>query len=215
MNYPGDTYLFTLSLNTASGVAPTINVNPVITIVTSTGTALISSVNMTVIAGTQNQIWTYSWNTAGLSNGTYLALVSYSHDSITVNSQLLERVKLGDSFVVGVVAQDSTVAKESTLIAGDGTDYLTNIIETLSANSIVLQNIQVSTDNLPLHPADNDTLTSIQTTINQLLNAQLGTWIVDKTQSPNVLTFFNPDNSVLATFQLTDSSGSSNRVRVS
>jgi hypothetical protein len=216
MIYPGDIYNFILPITTPTGVAPNITSIPVITIISLlTNIAIVSSQNMGALNGTQNQVFTYSWNTTSLPTGEYLALVSYSHDAITINSQSLEKVKLGDSRIIGVVAQDATVAKDITVAKDATVAHIQDINAISPQNSATILAIKASTDRLPTSPASTTDLTGITSIITDISNAVLGTWIVDKTLSPNVLTFFNPDNSVLAKFNLSDSSTSSNRMKIS
>jgi hypothetical protein len=214
MTYPGDLYNFILSITTATGAAPSITAAPVITIVSlGTNTAIVSSQAMTVIAGTSNQVYTYNWNTTSLPDGDYIALVSYGHDGITINSELLQKVTLGDTFITGVVALDATVAKNATVALDATVAHQADVAAIDPDTSSVVLAIQAKTANLPSNPASTTDVTNLLALITQVSNAVLGTWVVNKTVSPNVLTFFNPDNSVLATFSLTDSTASSNRTR--
>jgi len=45
-------------------------------------------------------------------------------------------------------------------------------------------------------------------------DAQLGTWSVDKTQNPKILTFKRLDGTTLASFQVTEDSSSAARTKV-
>jgi hypothetical protein len=214
MIYPGDLYTFVLPITTPTGVAPNVTATPVITIVSlATNVAIISSLPMTVITGSSNQIYVYYWNTTSLSNGDYLALVSYGTDVVTVNSQLLEKVTLGDTFITGVLALDATVAKNATVALDATVAHQTDLAALNPNNSSVVLAIQAKTNNLPADPASNTVLSTILSTVTSTNNAVLGTWVVNKQVTPNILTFFAPDNSVIATFNLTDSTMSSNRTR--
>ncbi|MGI4814014.1 MAG: hypothetical protein ACRYGG_11880 [Janthinobacterium lividum] len=215
MTYPGDTYNFILTIKTDTGAMPNVTSSPVITIVSlSTNLPIVSSQPMMSLNGTQNQVYTYAWNTSSLANGDYLGLVSYAYDAVTVNSQLLEKVKLGDSRVIGIVALDSTVAKDATVSKDSTVAHASDLLAISPNNSSLVQAIKAKTDNLPSDPASTSNLNVIQASINILVNAALGSWAVNKASTPNVLTFYNTDNSVLATFTLSDSSVSSNRTRL-
>lgn len=214
MFYPGDSYTFLLTITLATGAGPTITTAPVITVVNlSTGSAVVTGQTMTAITGTSSQVYKYIWNTAGLADGDYIGLVSYAHDSITINSQLLEKVHLGDSRVVGVVAQDATVAKDGTVAKDSTVAHTTDLVSISPNNSSVVLAIKAKTDLLPATPADNATLIAVQSAITDIHNAVMGTWVIDKTQSPQVLTFFNSDSSVLARFQLSDGPTATNRTK--
>jgi hypothetical protein len=202
--YPGDTYTFVLSITTATGVAPTITSSPVISVANVSGSVVVSSQSMAVVSGTSNQIWLYNWNTTGAPSGDYIGIVSYAHDGNTYNSQLLTRIQIGDTYVTGVVALDATVAKEAS-VALDATVAHASDLSTIDPdNSTVVLAIKAKTDNLPSDPAATTDVTSVGSMVTDIHNVSLGTWSIDKTQNPPVMTLYTLSNAVLAQFTLTD-----------
>ena len=74
--------------------------------------------------------------------------------------------------------------------------------------------IKARTDTLPANPASQDSLTTLLSLLTDVHDAQLGTWSVDKTQNPKILTFKRLDGTTLASFQVTEDSSSAARTKV-
>jgi hypothetical protein len=72
--------------------------------------------------------------------------------------------------------------------------------------------IKAKTDNLPATPADNAVLTTVATNVQDLHDFNSGTWTIDKTQNPQVLTILRPSGAVFLKLQLTDSSAATVRM---
>jgi len=87
MIYPGDTHQIVFSLSHANGTTPSVTTAPLVTVINlTTGAAVVTAAAMTLVAGTC-LVYSYAWNTAGMLNGDYLAVVSYAADGNTVNGQ--------------------------------------------------------------------------------------------------------------------------------
>ena len=69
----------------------------------------------------------------------------------------------------------------------------------------------LSTKTTAATPASQDSLTTILSLLTDVHDAQLGTWSVDKTQDPKVMTFKRLDGTVLATFQVNEDASSAAR----
>jgi hypothetical protein len=117
MYYPGDRVPFLLSLAKADGSEAEITTAPRITILNAfdnsaldIGGAGVKTVEMFTVAGS-DALYTFLWDTAGVADGPYFALVSYSANGVTVNNRLLGFVQLGDSRVRGEVSLEATAAK--------------------------------------------------------------------------------------------------------
>ena len=146
----------------------------------------------------------YAWNTAGLTNGDYLAVVSYAADGNTFNGKFLERIRLGDTNITGPVALASLVALNST-VAKDATVAHITDLQTINPNtSTVVLAIQSAVNALPNTLASQDSISLLTSLLTDVHDGQFGTWSVDKTQSPKVLTFYRLDDSVLATYGVTE-----------
>jgi len=156
-------------------------------------------------------VYSYLWNTAAAANGDYLAVVSYAADGNTFNGQFVERIRLGDSRITGAVALDATVAHDATVAKDATVAHLTDLATISPNTSTVVLAIKAKTDLLPANPASGDALTLITSLLTDVHDAQLGTWSVDKTQNPKVLTFKRLDGTTLASFQVTEDSNSAAR----
>jgi hypothetical protein len=165
---------------------------------------------MVLITGSQ-AVYNYPWSTTGLSNGDYLAIVSYASDGLTINGRCLEVFHLGDTNVTGpvslaaVVALNSTVAKDATVA------HMVDLATISPDASPAVLAIKAKTDNLPFDPASLTVLNQVGANVQGLFNAQFGTWTIDKTQTPQVLTILSPVGGVVATFTLTDSGSATQR----
>ena len=181
-------------------------VNPVVTIVRLVdGVVVVNSQAMTLLAGTQ-AVWTYPWNTTGAMNGNYVSIVSYASDGLTISGRLLSALTLGDSRITGTVALDSTVAKDATVAKDSTVAHFTDLASVLPDTSATVLAIKAKTDNLPAAPADNAVLSTVAANVQDLHDFNSGTWTIDKTQNPQVLTILRPSGAVFLKLQLTDSS---------
>ena len=209
--YPGDTKTLVLSIIKADGTAPNVTVAPTVAVVQlSSGSTVLAATSMTLIAGTQ-AVYIYRWATTGMSNGDYASIVSYAADGITVNGRLLEVFHIGDTMISGAVALDATVAKDST-VAKDATVAHQGDLAAMSPdNSPIVLSIKLKTDNLPADPVSAATLESTIDNVQDLHDYQLGTWTIDKTQVPNILTILSPSSQVVARFALSDNISTTQR----
>lgn len=211
MLYPGDIKNLVLSITNTAGTAPNVTVAPVVSVIQlSTGTTVLTAAPMSIMAGTQ-VVYTYQWPTTGLSNGDYVAIVSYAADGLTINGRLLEVFHLGDTNVTGVVALDATVSKDSTVAKDATVAHVTDLASVSPDSSVTVLAIKAKTDNLPVDPASSTVLNAVGANVQSLFNFQFGTWTIDKTQNPQVLTILSPGGLTVATFTLTDSPTSTQR----
>lgn len=213
MIYPGDLVRFFLSITNTDGSDPDVTVAPVITIVRARdGQAVVTAAAMTLVAGTQ-KLYQNIWDSAGVEDGEYYALVSYVADGVTVSNRFLNNVRLGDSRVTGVVALDATVAKEGTTAKDATVAHASDLAGLNPDNSSAVQSIKAKTDLLPNDPASETTLASVLALLVDLNDATLGSWRIDKTVNPQTITFLRPDGSTLASFSLSESDTESLRTR--
>ena len=211
MLYPGDIRTFLLSLSHTDGSAPTVTTAPLITVIRLIdGVSVTTAQAMVLVTGT-SLVYAYPWNTAGLANGDYLAVVSYAADGATINGRFLENVRLGDTRVTGLVALDSTVAHDATVAKDATVAHLADLATINPSTSAAVLGIKAKTDTLPTNPASQDSLLALTQLITDVHDVSLGTWVVDKTQNPKVLTFRRLDGSVLANFQITEDTNSATR----
>jgi hypothetical protein len=214
MIYSGDIYNFVLSLTHTDGTTPNVTVTPLITIIQlSTNLPVATIQTMTVITGTA-VAYSYAWNTVGVSDGDYAAVVSYAVDGTTINNRYLERVHVGDSRVTGPVALDATVAHDATVAKDSTVAHITDLGAIDPANSATILAIKAKTDTLPVNPASQDTLNTALALINDIHDVSMGTWTIDKTQNPKILSLHRLDGSVLVSFQVTEDSNSAARTKI-
>jgi hypothetical protein len=214
MIYAGDIHQFVLSITAAAGANPTISTPPAVTVVClrDPSIAVVTSQPMTLIEGTQ-KIYTYAWNTTGVEDGDYVAFVTYAADGVTVTSRYLDRVRLGDARVTAVVAKDSTVAKDAT-VAKDVTVAKAAVVSALPALGTAVALIKQSTDALPTSPANEATLQTLLALLQDVKDAELGTWLIDKTQNPKVLTLRRLNGDTLAQYTLSEDDSSAVRAKI-
>ena len=211
MIYPGDTHQIVFSLSHANGTTPSVTTAPLVTVINlTTGAAVVTAAAMTLVAGTC-LVYSYAWNTAGMLNGDYLAVVSYAADGITVNGQYLDQIRLGDTNIPGPVALNATVALDATVAKDATVAHLTDLATINPNTSSVILAIQAKTANLPAIPAAQSDVTALVQFLTDIHDTVLGTWIVDKTQNPKVLSFLRLDGSNLATFTVTEDDNSAAR----
>ena len=207
MTYPGDVYFLVLPLSRADGATPAVAMPPLITIVNlQTGVAAVSPAPQMTLQSGMASTYVYRWDTSGLSNGTYLASVTYAVDGVAFTNQFLEKVSLGDSRIIGQVAQEATTAKELT-VAKDAT-VLHNADFSFVDTSAVLQAILTKLSGV----TSKDDLAAVAATLQDVRDAATGTWVVDKVAG--TLTMRRPNGSALAVFNLINTSTHSSRNRV-
>jgi len=97
------------------------------------------------------------------------------------------------------VAKDASVA------------HLTDLATINPNTSSVILAIQAKTANLPAIPAAQSDVTALVQFLTDIHDTVLGTWIVDKTQNPKVLSFLRLNGSTLATFTVTEDDNSAAR----
>jgi len=212
MLYPGDLKVLILSITNAGGTDPVVSVAPTVAVIQlSTMTTVLTSAAMTLIAGTQ-AVYTYSWSTAGMSVGDYAAIVSYAADTITINGRLLEVFHLGDTNITGPVALAAVTALNATVAKDATVAHLSDLASVSPDTSATVLAIKAKTDTLPASPADQATLTAVAAEIQDLHDYQFGTWTIDKTQNPQILTILTPAQTVLGRFSLTDSTSTTQRL---
>jgi hypothetical protein len=202
--YPGDTYTLLLNIPPVSGAAATVTTAPLVTVIQlSTGTPVVSAQAMTLVAGSMT-VYSYSWNTASLQNGDYLALVSYAANGVTYNGVFLEQLRLGDTNITGPVALAANVALNATVAKDATVAHLTDLATINPNTSTVVLAIQSAVNAIPNNLATQDSVNMLLSLLTDVHDGQFGTWSVDKTQSPKVLTFYRLDGSVLATYAVTE-----------
>lgn len=216
MLYVGDTETLTFSLSHSDGSSPTVTVTPLITIIkVETGASVVSSASMTLLTGT-NLTYYYNFVTTGLSIGHYIAVVSYVADGNTISNLFLKNIRLGDTYITGIVALDATVAKNATVALAATTATPTQVAAVNPNISTEVLAIRAAVDTLPTNPADNDLLTTLGHTLTDVKDATLGTWLIDKTVNPNILTYKRTNNSTtMSTYTLSENSTSAQRSIVS
>lgn len=211
MIYPGDTKNLVLSITKTDGTAPSVTVAPVVSVVRLIDQVVVAnSQPMALLPGTQ-AVYFYAWNTTGASNGDHVAVVSYASDGIAVSGRFLEQLYLGDSRITGVIALDATVSKDATVAKDTTVAHFTDLATVSPDNSVTVLAIKAKTDNLPVDPASLSVLSLVSQNVQDVHDYDLGTWTIDKTVNPQVLTILRPSGGVLARFQLTDSVTSTNR----
>jgi len=177
----------------------------------STGTSVLAANPMALLVGTQ-AVYTYSWSTTGMLVGDYASIVSYAADGVTINGRLLEVFHLGDTNITGPVALAATTAQQDTVALDATVAHLTDLATINPNTSTVVLSIQAKTSNLPSDPVSYATLATLLSNVQGIHDYQFGTWTIDKTQNPNVLTILSPAQAVLASFTLSDSTTATQRL---
>lgn len=212
MIYPGDLHCFVLRLSEPDGSDPNVTLAPAVTVVnavTDVALAGVVAVPMTLITGSQ-KTYVYVWDTTGVAEGQYLALVDYAVDSVTFQGQSLELVRLGDSRILGEVAREATTAKEVTVAKDETVMKAANFVHPDDADSIVF--IRAKVADLPDEVAGAEDVLAIKTLVTDLSDHSFGNWIIDKTT--NILTLYRVNGTQLAQFRLTSTNTVSKRERV-
>jgi hypothetical protein len=202
--YPGDNYTILFSLSNANGSTPNVTTAPLLTVIQlSTGNPVVSAQAMTLVTGT-TLVYSYPWNTTGLQNGDYLAVVSYAAGGNTFNGQFLEQLRLGDTNITGPVALAANVALNATVAKDATVAHLTDLATINPNTSTVVLAIQSAVNAIPNNLATQDSVNLLVSLLTDVHDGQFGTWSVDKTQSPKMLSFYRLDGSVLATYAVTE-----------
>lgn len=217
MYYPGNVVPFFVSLATASGAPPVVTTPPYISILSAdTDEALdlagvgIKSAPMALVAGS-DALYKYLWNTAGIPDGTYVVVVSYVADGLTITSRFLAATQLGDSRVTQEVAYQATAARRSDL--PDKTLVMLKSDFVPPAEDESIQAIFNKITSLPGSVADQATLEQVLAKLQDVHDAELGTWVQDRSVTPNRLTLYRVDGTVLEAFDLVRNDNSSSRTR--
>jgi hypothetical protein len=213
--YQSDNHVFILSIIKSDGTAPSVTSSPTITIINArTAASVISAQSMTLVSGTQ-AIYTYLWTVApAATNDDYFSIVSYAADGITITNRFLERVRVGDTRISGLLALDATVAKDST-VAKDTTVAKAADLAAINPNSsTAVLAIKAKTDLLPADPASQATITSLSKMSTDIRDSMVGKILIDRTVTPATMTIYHLDNATpLATFTLTEDSNQTLRTR--
>lgn len=187
------------------GTTPNVTTPPVLQIIRlSDFTAILGSpAAMTALDGT-NQVYAYTWGIGAAASGEYLAIISYAADGNIFSGKALEKIRIGDTRIIGTVALDSTVAKDAT-VSKDATVAKSTDLAAINPNtSAVVLAIKTKTDNLPVDPAGMTLLGDTVINVGDIHDAVLGNENVDKTQNPPIYTKKRLNNSVLAQYTLGD-----------
>lgn len=195
------------------GTTPNITSPPIIQIVQLQGFVPMLGIPANMVAlDSSNQVWVYTWSIGAVPAGGYIAIVSYAADGNTFSGILLEKIVVGDKYILGTVALDATVAKASTVALDATVAHATDLVAINPNTSSVVLAIKAKTDNLPPDPSG---MTLLQTTIQNISDvhdAALGPQTVDKTQNPAVYTIKGVANNVVAQFHLIDDDSETSRV---
>lgn len=159
------------------------------------------------------QIWIYTWDVGSALAGEYIAIASYAVDGNIFSGKFVEKIRVGDSRIIGTVALDATVAKDATA-AKDATVAKATDLAAIDPNtsSIVLA-IKGKTDNLPADPTGMTLLGDTIQDVADVHDAILGNQIVDKTQNPAVFQIKRLNNSILAQYHLADDNSETSRTK--
>ena len=206
MIYPGDIHVFTLPLD-----GQTVSSAPVIAVVNLiTGEAVISPpAAMTLVPG--SSVYKFLWSTAGLSDGEYLALVSYATDAQTWNNRFLETVRLGDSRVTAETAREATTAKEATAAKDATVMHQADFVK--PDDSPLVQGMYAKLEMFPTNPASADAVAALLAVLTDVSDALLGNWDIDKTL--RVMTLFRQNGNRLRAYQLGNSAQHTSRTQLS
>jgi hypothetical protein len=209
VNYPGDKYTFVFPLQNPDGSAPQVTSAPTINILNlATMTAVLAAPGqMTAMPGTQ-YVYTYTWNTALVSTGQYVALISYVANGAAMNNRFLEKLQLGDTYLTGPVALDATVAKDAT-VARDAT-VLHRADYTSPDNSGAVNAIVSAIGSLPQILSTQDQHSALAQLTQDIYDATLGSWVINK--NTNTMSLFRRSGgALLAQFSLANSNANSSR----
>lgn len=207
MIYQGDTYTFILSLTNANGSTPTVGTAPSIQIINASSGSSVLSVpaNMNLVVGS-TLVYTYAWSIPATTiSGDYFAVVSYAMSGSVYTGQYLDRVRIGDTYVSGPVALNSTVALNATVAKDATVAHLTDLQTINPDTSSVVLSIQSKTNNLPSDPVSTTLVNNLLSLITDIHDVSLGEILIDKTINPRKMTIKRvTDGSTLAIFYLAE-----------
>jgi hypothetical protein len=208
MIYPGDLHVFTLPIQNADGSLPVVSAAPTIMVVNLLdGSTAWATQPMTLVTGTQ-YVYKAIWPTAGLADGTYMALVSYSVGGQVFNGRYLETVRLGDSRVTGEVAKEATTSKEATAAKDTTVFHLSDY--TAPDSSTLLQAVVGKLAQYPASIPSADQLAALSSLVTDVRDSAMGRWSIDRVHG--TFTLFRLNGSVLQTFNLLKTSSLSERI---
>jgi hypothetical protein len=212
--YPGDSYTFLLSLTHTDGTTPAVGTVPTIQIVNASTSASVLGTpgTMTLVAGSV-LVYKYTWViSSAQTKGDYFAVVSYVADSIVITGRYLDRIRVGDTFVTGAVALASTTALDATVAKDSTVAHLSDLAAISPDTSTAVLAIKAKTDNLPVDPTSTTLITTLLGLITDIRDCNLGAIVIDRTVNPRIMSIKRVvDSSTLATFQLSETSSSTNR----
>lgn len=217
MYYPGNQVPFLLSLATPTGDPAAIVTPPYVSILNVADDAAldlagpgIKTAAMVAIDGA-DALYKYLWNTAGVPDGTYVAVVSYVANGLTISNRLLGSVQLGDSRVTQEVASYAASARRTDL--PDKTLVLLKADYVAPADDDAVQEILAKVASMPASIASQASLDQALLLLTDIHDAETGTWVQDKSVTPNRLTLYRKDGAILQAFDLIRNSTSSSRAR--
>lgn len=215
MIYQNDSFTFTLFITHADGTNPSVTVNPVIQIVRLQGfTAMLGSPAAMLNLDSSKQVWSYTWTVGTALSGEYVAIVSYAADGHTFSAFPIEKVRVGDSRVIGTVALDATVSKDAT-VAKDSTVAKATDLAGINPNtSAVVLAIKSKTDILPADPVSMTLLGVTISNVDDIHDATLGNMSIDKTVNPAVMTVKRLNNAVLSQYVLTEDGSETAKTKI-
>ena len=207
MVYQGDNFTFLCNLANTDGTLPSaITTPPRITVFNAlTGTPIVTDTAMPVVAGV-NGLYGYNWAIPStVATGDYVAIVSFVTNARNVLNQFLEKVRVGDSRILDVAAKDATCAKDATVAHETTVAHITDLAAISPTNNTVIQQILAKVSNLPADPASNTAVNGLLPLIGDVRDFVLGSWSLDRSVNPQVMTLYRLDGSILTTFQMSTS----------
>lgn len=206
MYYPGDTVAFYLSLARPDAEPPVVSTPPQISVLAAStdaaldiGGAGIKTVAMPAVEGA-DALYKFLWDTSGAPDGSYAAVVSYVADDLAVTSRLLDTVRLGDSRVTTPVAGALLTAQKTDLPDKAAVMLKTDFVA--PADDASVQAILAKTNALPAAVASQATSELLLSMLSDVHDYDSGNWSINKSVTPNQMTFYRVDGSVLQVFDL-------------
>jgi hypothetical protein len=210
--YQGGTYTFSCSVATSAGLVGVVTTPPLITIFRASDMLpIITSQAMPVVAGASG-LYLYRWTPDITAiEDDYIALVSYVTSLQTLSNQFLDKVHVGDARVTDVVARDSTVAKDATVAHDSTVAHASDILAISPTTNATILQILTKVNALPADPASNTVVNTLVPLISDVRDYTLGTWTIDKTQTPNLLSIFRISGTLLKTFRVFENTSTAYR----
>jgi hypothetical protein len=214
--HPGDVFQF--YLNIADTGSTVVSSTPTITIlnVASPATPVVTAATMTLVTNT-SYVYAYGFAIPVGSPADYVAIVSYAttSPSATISNQFSSTLHVGDSFVAGPVAQDSTVAKAAIVAQQATTMQTTSYVAPM--NDPTVQAIQsavntILTDSTAiLASVGSLSASSLSGLIQDIYDASFGSVNIDQTVNPPVMYIKRINGTVIASFTLINNSSNTQR----